>query len=100
MHNVLMITCDGDEQAYLTADELRKLDDISAISLYSVTILARAKDGSIDTLLSANQGPLGTATGMMVGSILGLFGGATGVLTGAALGAARGVAVYHWAWCL
>ena len=97
MHNVLMITCESEEQAYLTSEELRKLDDISAISVYSATILARAEDGSIDTLLSANQGPLGTATGMMVGSILGLFGGATGVLTGAALGAARGVAFDHWA---
>ncbi|MEO2016448.1 MAG: DUF1269 domain-containing protein [Fuerstiella sp.] len=96
MHNMLIITFDGHESAHNGADALWRLHEHSAVTVYATTILARAADGSIDTLQQVDQGPLGTAIGTVVGSIIGSFGGPVGTMTGAAIGAARGAMLDHW----
>ena len=96
MHNMLIITFDSDESAHNGADALWRLHENSALTVYATTLLARAADGSVDTLQQTDQGPLGTAIGTVAGSIIGSFGGPIGTMTGAAIGAARGAMLDHW----
>ncbi len=96
MHNMLIITFETENTAYNGARMLWRLHENSGLTVYATTILARAADGSIDTLQQVDRGPLGTVIGTVAGSIIGSIGGPLGTATGAVIGAARGTMLDYW----
>jgi uncharacterized membrane protein len=53
-------------------------------------VIAKDADGNTTVKQAADQEPLGTAVGLVTGSLVGLLGGPVGVLVGATTGMAGG----------
>lgn len=69
------------------------LEDLHAdgtITLYADAVIAKDADGNTTVKQAADQEPLGTAVGLVTGSLVGLLGGPVGVLVGATTGMAGG----------
>jgi uncharacterized membrane protein len=61
-----------------------------SIALYGRAVVAKDADGKVAVREAADQGPLGTAVGLVTGGLVGLVGGAVGVAVGAAAGTIGG----------
>jgi uncharacterized membrane protein len=62
------------------------------ITLYSSAVITKGKDGKFETKQAADSGPVGTAVGLLTGSLIGLFAGPAGIALGASFGALAGIA--------
>jgi uncharacterized membrane protein len=58
-------------------------------------LIVKDADGTVAVTQAADQGPLGTAVGLVTGSLVGLLGGPVGLLVGAATGTVRRRPVRH-----
>ena len=82
----------GDEKgAYEGIKALKELHTENAITLYATAVIERDAKGEVIVKQSADQGPIGTAVGLVTGSLIGLLGGPVAVAVGAAAGAVGGV---------
>ncbi len=89
MNRMLVAVFDSEPAAYQGLNALKRLHDNGDISLYGSAVIARGPSGAI-VKQSADQGPAGTALGMLTGSFVGLLGGPAGAVAGASLGAMSG----------
>ena len=86
MSKMLVVVFDDETKAYEGSRALAELHREGSISAYSGAIVARDKDGRVSVKEEVDEGPIGTALGMMTGALIGVFGGPPGVAVGAALG--------------
>ena len=93
MNKMIVITFDNEEKAYEGANVLRELHNEGSISAYAAAVVAKDTEGNVSVKQAADEGPLGTAVGMLTGSMLGLFGGPAGVAVGMTAGALIGSVV-------
>ena len=90
MDNMLVVVFDSERQAYEGSRALKELHDEGTITLYAQTVIANDSDGKASVKQSETQGPLGTAVGVLTGSLVGALGGPVGMAAGAALGTLGG----------
>ena len=90
MDKMLVIAFDSEDKAYQGARALQELHVEGSIAVYAMAVVAKDSDGKVTVEQDVDQGPLGTAVGGLVGSMVGLIGGPTGVAVGMTSGALFG----------
>jgi len=97
MNKMLVAVFDNEAGAEAGLQALRKLHDSGDITLYATGVLAKDAKGAVSVKQSMDPGPVGTATGLAVGSLIGLLGGPAGVAVGALTGTVVGAVRDFWA---
>ena len=97
MNKLLVTIFDTEAAANSGLNALRNLHAMGDITLFSTAVLARDAEGSVSVKQSMDAGPIGTATGLAVGSLVGLLGGPAGVAVGALTGTVAGAVRDFWA---
>jgi uncharacterized membrane protein len=89
--NVILVRFEEPSKTYEALSILKKCDAEDRIGLESAVILERKPTGDLRTLESwDNTGPVGVASGSLIGMLVGVLGGPVGVLLGWGAGAALG----------
>jgi uncharacterized membrane protein len=97
MNKMLVSIFDNEPAAEAGLQALRKLHAAGDITLYATGVLAKDAKGAVSVKQSMDPGPIGTATGLAVGSLIGLLGGPAGVAVGALTGTVVGAVRDFWA---
>ncbi|HUL10667.1 MAG TPA: DUF1269 domain-containing protein [Methylococcaceae bacterium] len=91
MDRMIAVVFDSEGKAYEGSKALKELDAEGSITLYAVGVIAKDATGKVTVKEAADQGPLGTAVGLVTGSLIGLIGGPVGVAIGAYAGTLGGI---------
>ncbi len=90
MDKMIVIAFDNEDNAYQGARALTELHGEGSIALYAVAVVAKDAEGKVTVKQAADEGPMSTAVGMLVGAMVGLIGGPVGVVIGMSTGALVG----------
>ncbi len=93
MDKMLVVVFDSELKAYDGSRALQELQNEGSINLYSKAVIARDASGKVAVKQQGDMGPVGTAVGLLTGSLLGLIGGPVGLAIGAGAGMSGGIAV-------
>ncbi len=93
MNKLTAIVFDNEKQAYEGSRALRDLDRDGTLTLYADAVITKDVSGTVSVLRAPDEGPIGTVSGLLVGSMIGLLGGPIGVAIGAGAGTLVGAAV-------
>jgi uncharacterized membrane protein len=91
MNKMLVVVFDNEKKAYEGVKALKELHDEASLTLYATAVIARDANGKVIVKESADPGPIGTAVGLLTGSLIGLIAGPVGVAVGASSGVIGGV---------
>jgi uncharacterized membrane protein len=91
MDKMVIVVFDSERKAYEGARALRDLDADGSISIYASAVLAKSQAGDVEVKQAVDSGPIGTAVGLLTGTLVGLFTGPIGLAAGLAAGALGGV---------
>jgi uncharacterized membrane protein len=91
MDNMLVIIFDSEINAYEGSKSLQKLQEEGSINLYSTAVISRDASGKVAVMQKGDMGPVGTAVGLLTGSLIGLLGGPVGLILGTYAGTAGGL---------
>jgi uncharacterized membrane protein/sporulation protein YlmC with PRC-barrel domain len=91
MDKMLVVVFDSEIKAYEGSRALVDLQLDGSINLYSKAVIARDASGKVAVTQQVDSGPVGTAVGLLTGSLIGLIGGPVGFALGAGAGAVGGV---------
>jgi uncharacterized membrane protein len=86
MDRMLVVVFDDDDKAIEGSHVLHDLDRDGYIVVYDAAIVVKKPNGTTTMRRVGEYGPLGTLTGLAVGSLIGLLGGPAGVAVGFAGG--------------
>jgi uncharacterized membrane protein len=90
-NNVVVVRFTEPSKAYQALSVLKECDADGRIALDSAAIVERTETGELRTPEDAdNLGPVGTASGSLIGMLIGVLGGPVGVLLGWGAGAMVG----------
>jgi uncharacterized membrane protein len=96
MNKLLVAVFDTEAAADAGLNALRALHTAGDITLYATSVLVRHADGTVGVRQTRGTGPIGTVSGLALGSLIGLLGGPVGVAVGAATGTAVGAIRDFW----
>jgi uncharacterized membrane protein len=96
MNKMLIAVFDTETAAEEGLQALRKLHTSGDISLYAAGVIAKDAKGKTSVKKTMDAGPVGTATGLAVGSLIGLLSGPVGVAVGALTGTLVGAVRDFW----
>ena len=82
MDTFVAIVFDTEEQAFKGADALRDLDRNGDVLVYSAAVIGKDSDGKVAIKRAVDEGPVGTALGMIVGAMVGVLAGPAAVAGG------------------
>jgi uncharacterized membrane protein len=89
--NVIVVSFADDSKAYDALTALEELDSQGQLDVIDVAVVTRAEDGRVQVKDDvADDAPVGTAGGGVVGLLIGILGGPIGVLVGGATGLLAG----------
>jgi uncharacterized membrane protein len=89
--NVVVVTFTEQSKAYQALSVLKQCDAEGRIALASAAVVERTPEGTLRTPEGAeNVGPVGMASGSLLGMLIGVLGGPVGVLVGWGAGALVG----------
>lgn len=91
MDKMIVVVFDSEIKAYEGSKALLELQDEGSINLYAKAVIARDAAGKVTVKQQGDAGPVGTAVGMLTGSLIGLIGGPLGVAIGAGAGTYGGM---------
>ncbi|MCW5921567.1 MAG: DUF1269 domain-containing protein [Saprospiraceae bacterium] len=91
MNKMLVAVFDNEAKAHEGLTTLKSLHRNGDISLYASAVVSKDANGKMNLKTAQDEGPVGTATGLMTGSLIGLLGGPVGVAIGAAAGSFIGL---------
>ena len=91
MNKMLVAVFNNETAAYQGLSALKDLHKDGDISLYATAVVAKDRLGAVSVKQTADEGPVGTALGMLTGSMVGLLGGPVGMAAGATAGGLTGV---------
>jgi len=91
MDKIVVVVFDSESKAYEGSLALQELQNEGSINLYAKAVIARDANGTLTVKESGDMGPVGTAVGLLTGSLLGLLGGPVGVAIGVTLGTSGGM---------
>jgi uncharacterized membrane protein len=92
MDKILVVVFDNEGKAYEGLRALQDLQHEGTINLYANAVLVRGANGKVAVKQEGDMGPVGTAVGLLTGSLIGLFGGPVGLAIGAGAGVFGGLA--------
>lgn len=87
---MLVVTFNTERNAYEGLDALKDLEEKGDIALYATAVLTKDKGGKVMIKQSADQGPVGTAVGMLTGTAVGMLAGPVGAAIGGSVGSMVG----------
>jgi len=90
MNKMLVAVFDNETAAFKGLSALKELHRDGDISLYSSAVIVKDKTGQIDVKQAADEGPVGTALGLLTGGMIGILAGPAGLAVGATVGALTG----------
>ncbi len=88
---MLVAVFESENKAYEGLSALKDLHNNGDITLYATAVVSKDDKGHLHLNNAADQGPIGTATGLFAGSLIGLLGGPIGLAIGAATGTLAGL---------
>jgi uncharacterized membrane protein len=91
MDNMLVVVFDSELKAYDGSRALQELQNEGSINLYAKAVIARDASGKVEVKQEGDMGPVGTAVGLLTGSLIGLLGGPVGLALGAYAGTVGGL---------
>ncbi len=91
MDKMLVVGFDSELKAYEGSRALQELQNEGSINLYAKAVIARDASGKVTVKQEGDMGPVGTAVGLLTGSLIGLIGGPVGVAVGATAGTYGGM---------
>ena len=91
MDKIVVVVFDSESKAYEGSLALQELQNEGSINLYAKAVIARDANGTLTVKQEGDMGPVGTAVGLLTGSLLGLLGGPVGVVIGAGAGTYGGM---------
>ncbi len=91
MDKMLVVVFDSELKAYEGSKALDELQQEGSIELYAKTVIARDAAGKVAVKQQGDTGPVGTAVGLLTGSLIGMIGGPVGLAIGAGLGTYGGL---------
>ena len=91
MDKMLVVVFDSELKAYDGSKVLQELQNEGSINLYAKAVIARDASGKVAVKQEGDAGPVGTAVGLLTGSLIGLIGGPVGVAIGAYAGTVGGL---------
>jgi uncharacterized membrane protein len=91
MNKMLVAVFDNENNAFKGLSALKDLHQQGDISLYATAVVSKNEKGQLSLNTAADQGPIGTTTGLLTGSLIGLIGGPVGLAIGAATGTIAGL---------
>lgn len=90
MNKMLVAVFETESAAFEGLTALRNLHRDGDITLYASAVMVKDKTGKINVKQAAEEGPVGTAVGLLTGSLIGILGGPAGLAVGASLGGLTG----------
>ncbi len=91
MDKILVVVFDSESKAYEGSQALQELQNEGSINLYAKAVIAKDATGKVTVKQSGDMGPVGTAVGLLTGSLIGLLGGPVGVAIGVTVGTSGGM---------
>lgn len=90
MNKMLVAVFDTETAAFEGLNALRNLHGDGAITLYASAVIVKDKTGKLSIKQAVDDGPVGTAVGLLTGGLIGILGGPAGLAIGATLGGMTG----------
>jgi uncharacterized membrane protein len=90
MSKFVMVVLPDERKAYQALHAIKALHDEGTVTYYGSAIVERKANGNLDVKQAADEGPLGFATGALLGGLVGMFGGPVGAAAGLAAGGMMG----------
>lgn len=91
MNKMMVAVFDSEMVAFQGVSALKDLHKDGDITLYATAVMVKDASGKVTMKQSADEGPIGTALGLLTGSMVGLLAGPVGLAVGASLGALTGL---------
>ncbi len=91
MNKMLAAVFDTENAAYEGLSALKDLHKNGDITLYATAVVSKESSGVIRENQIADEGPVGTALGLLTGSLVGLLAGPVGLAVGASAGSLAGL---------
>lgn len=85
MEKIVTVVFDTEEEAFKGGEALRDLHWNGDVTVYSAGIIEKDANGQISLKKEADEGPINTALGMLVGAMIGVLAGPAAVASGAAV---------------
>jgi len=79
MDKMIVVVFDSEIKAYEGSKALQELQEEGSINLYAKAVIARDASGKVTVKQQGDMGPVGTAVGLLTGSLIGLLGGELGL---------------------
>jgi uncharacterized membrane protein len=96
MNRILVAIFNDEKSANAGLQALHRLHGSGDITLYAANVVAKDAKGVVSVKKTEDDGPIGTVTGMAVGSLVGLLGGPAGLAIGAVTGTFIGAIRDFW----
>jgi uncharacterized membrane protein len=90
MSKFIVVVFPNEAKAYEGTRELKQLHAEGILTVYGMAVVTKDSQGKVEINDAVDGGPIGTATGALVGALVGVIGGPAGALLGLASGAMLG----------
>ena len=90
MNKMLVAVFETESAAFEGLSALKDLHRDGDITLYASAVIVKDKAGKISVKQAAEEGPVGTALGLLMGGLIGILGGPAGLAIGATVGGFTG----------
>jgi len=90
MSKFIVSVFDSEKAAYEGSRALKDLHQDGSIVVFADAVITKDDKGAVQIQEAADEGPIGTATGMLVGGLLGALAGPAGMAVGLAAGGTAG----------
>lgn len=91
MDKIVVVVFDSESKAYEGSQALQELQSEGSLNLYAKAVIAKDANGNVAVKQQGDMGPVGTAVGLLTGSLIGLLGGPVGVAIGVGMGTSGGM---------
>jgi uncharacterized membrane protein len=91
MNKILVAVFNSEAVAFEALSSLKSLHKDGDVTMYSTAVLVKDASGNVSVKQAADDGPVGTALGMLAGSMVGLLAGPLGLAVGASVGGLTGL---------
>ena len=85
MDKFIAVVFDTEEAAFKGAEAMRDLHQNGELAVFAAGVITKDAGGEIELKSSVDEGPVGTAFGLMLGAMIGVLAGPVAVASGAAL---------------
>ena len=91
MNKILVAVFNSEVVAFEGLSALKHLHQDGDVTVYSTAVLVKDASGKVSLKQTADDGPVGTAFGLLAGSMVGLLAGPVGLAVGASIGGLTGL---------